>query len=57
MHEASEFFFYSIITFSYIKYFVHSHTVDVVFTLSIVIYINRLSMQYINDVDSGGLHV
>ena len=26
--------FYSIITFSYTKYFVHSYTVDVVFTLS-----------------------
>ena len=33
MHETSE-FFYSIITFSYTKYFVHSYTVDVVFTLS-----------------------
>ena len=26
--------FYSIITFSYTKYFIHSYTVDVVFTLS-----------------------
>ena len=33
MHETSD-FFYSIITFSYTKYFVHSYTVDVVFTLS-----------------------
>ena len=33
MHETSG-FFYSIITFSYTKYFVHSYTVDVVFTLS-----------------------
>ena len=32
MHETSN--FYSIITFSYTKYFVHSYTVDVVFTLS-----------------------
>ena len=28
------FFFNSIITFSYTKYFVHSFTIDVVFTLS-----------------------
>ena len=34
MHETSDDFFYSIITFSYTKYFVHSYTVDVVFTLS-----------------------
>ena len=33
MHETSD-FFYSIITFSYTKYFVHSYTVDVVFTLA-----------------------
>ena len=33
MHEASD-FFYSMITFSYTKYFVHSYTVDVAFTLS-----------------------
>ena len=33
MDETSD-FFYSIITFSYTKYFVHSYTVDVVFTLS-----------------------
>ena len=33
MHETSD-FFYSILTFSYNKYFVHSYTVDVVFTLS-----------------------
>ena len=32
MHETSK--FNSIITFSYTKYFVHSYTVDVVFTLS-----------------------
>ena len=32
MHETSG-FFYSLITFSYTKYFVHSYTVDVVFTL------------------------
>ena len=32
MHETSV--FYSIITFSYAKYFVHSYTVDVVFTFS-----------------------
>ena len=31
MHETSG-FFYSMITFSYTKYFVHSYTVDVVFT-------------------------
>ena len=34
MHETSDDFFYSIITFSYTKYFVHSFAVDVVFTLS-----------------------
>ena len=33
MHDTSD-FFYSIITFSYIKYFVHSYTVDVVFARS-----------------------
>ena len=33
MHETSD-IFYSIITFSYTKYFVHSYTVDVVFTVS-----------------------
>ena len=35
MHEPSD-FFYSIITFSYTKYFIHSYTVDAVFTLSYV---------------------
>ena len=34
MHETSDDFLNSIITFSYTKYFVHSFTVDVVFTLS-----------------------
>ena len=34
-------FFYSVITFSYIKCFVHSYTVDVVFTLSYVKKINQ----------------
>ena len=33
MHETSD-LYYSTITFSYTKYFVHSYTVDVVFTLS-----------------------
>ena len=33
MHETSD-FFYSMLTFSYTKYFVHSYTTDVVFTLS-----------------------
>ena len=33
MHGTSD-FFYPIINFSYTKYFVHSYTVDVVFTLS-----------------------
>ena len=33
LHETRD-FFYSIITFSYTKYFVHSYTVDLVFTLS-----------------------
>ena len=32
-------FFYSILTFSYTKYFVHSYTLDVVFTLSSYIYV------------------
>ena len=31
MHETSDFLFY---TYSYTTYFVHSYTVDVVFTLS-----------------------
>ena len=34
MHETSDDFFYSVITFSYTKYFVHSFAVDVVFTPS-----------------------
>ena len=33
-HAWNQCFFYSIITFSYTKYLVHSYTVDVVFTLS-----------------------
>ena len=33
-HVRNQWFFYSVITFSYIKCFVHSYTVDVVFTLS-----------------------
>ena len=33
MHETSDRFFYSLITFAYM-YFVHSYTVDVLFTLS-----------------------
>ena len=33
-HAWNQWFCYSIITFSYTKYFVHSYTVDVVFTLS-----------------------
>ena len=32
MHETSDFFYFTI-TFSYTKYFVHSYTADVVFTL------------------------
>ena len=40
MHETSD-FFYSIITFSYTKYFVHSYTVDVVFTFSYEAVIER----------------
>ena len=35
INETSD-FFYSIITFSYTKYFLHSYTIDVVFTLSYV---------------------
>ena len=33
-HAWNQWFFYSIITFSYTKYFVHSYNVNVVFTLS-----------------------
>ena len=33
-HMAVRYYQYSMITFSYTKYFVHSYTVDVVFTLS-----------------------
>ena len=36
MHETND-CFYFIITFSYTKYFVHSYTVDVVFTLSYLV--------------------
>ena len=36
MYETSD-FFYSVITFSYTKCFVHLYTVDVVFTLSYVL--------------------
>ena len=38
-HVRNQWFFYSVITFSYIKCFVHSYTVDVVFTLSYVMYL------------------
>ena len=34
MHETSDLFFIFLIAISYTKYFVHSYTVDVVFTLS-----------------------
>ena len=34
VHVWNQWFFYSVITFSYTKCFVHSYTVDVVFTLS-----------------------
>ena len=37
-HVRNQWFFYSVITFSYIKCFVHSYTVDVVFTLSYMIH-------------------
>ena len=40
MYETSD-YFYSNITFSYTKYFVHSYTVDVVFTL--FQYLQRIS--------------
>ena len=33
-HVRNQWFFYSVITFSYTKCFVHTYTVDVVFTLS-----------------------
>ena len=33
-HVWNQWFFYSVITFSYTKCFVHSYTVDVIFTLS-----------------------
>ena len=36
MHETGD-YFHSIITVSYTKYFVHSYTVDVVFTLSYMV--------------------
>ena len=41
-HVRNQWFFYSVITFSYIKCFVHSYTVDVVFTVS---YVNALYQQ------------
>ena len=36
-HVRNQWFFYSVITFSYTKCFVHTYTVDVVFTLSYLI--------------------
>ena len=47
MHETSD-FFYSIITFSYTEYFVHSYTVDVVLIFS--------NMQYgpFSELEDGG---
>ena len=40
MHETSD-FFYPVMTFSYTKYFVHSYTADVVFTLSNGIHVSK----------------
>ena len=41
-HVRNQWFFYSVITFSYTKCFVHSYTVDVVFTLFYVICIHMI---------------
>ena len=44
-HVWNQWFFYSVITFSYTKCFVHSYTVDVVFTLSYRILFNRIRLN------------
>ena len=47
-HVRNQWFFYSVITFSYIKCFVHSYTIDVVFTLSYwFIWIQQISVTMI----------
>ena len=47
MHETSD-FYYSIITFSYTKYFVDTYTADVVFTLSYQSYLMGKDHWYAN---------
>ena len=47
MYETSD-FFYSVITFSYIKCFVHSYTVDVVFTLSYKAFIEAMQAKHLH---------
>ena len=51
-HVWNQWFFYSVITFSYTKYFVHSYTVDVVFTLSYSMrkYFNHQYHHNLNDI-------
>ena len=49
-HIRNQWFFYSVITFSYIKCFVHSYTVDVVFTLSYyIVFIVTIPHIWITD--------
>ena len=57
MRAASE-CFYSKITFSYTKYFVHSYTVDVVFTLSYygMVIVPRFTYARRNTADHIGLY-
>ena len=45
-HVRNQWFFYSVITFSYTKCFVHSYTVDVVFTLSYLINQSKLAQPW-----------
>ena len=40
-------FFYSIVTFSYTKYFVRSYTVDVIFTLSYYVIMKQWCALYV----------
>ena len=47
-------FFYSILTFSYTKYFVHSYTLDVVFTLSSNIYVYHVILFHWRIVSCNG---
>ena len=56
-HVRNQWFFYSVITFSYTKCFVHSYTVDVVFTLSYaVVYAMNNTYWHTNASDTYPAH-